>query len=89
LNAYVFNKSDRAIFNFVNEIKVATPSELRSDTETFILGENDDFIITDVNFNIGDTVPQGMINKAIITEQEKMQKTQADLIYELMSKGVL
>jgi hypothetical protein len=90
VKAYIFSKSDRIIFNFVEDVKEIRGNEIKSDTEIFKLMNDQDFFITNDEYSMGDLVPKNEIDKSLpLSPIEQLQKDQADLMFNLMLKGVV
>jgi hypothetical protein len=90
VNAYIFGKSDRVIFNHVENVKEIQGNEIRSETEVFTLIEDHDFFITNNEYSMGDLVSENEINKSLpLSPIEQLQKDQAELTFQLMMNGVL
>lgn len=79
MTAYVFKNSDRRIFNKVENVVKVDQNLIISNTETMIINEDDDFVITDSSYQIGDHMPNEETNKDIITAEEMLMLAVAEL----------
>ena len=73
--AYIFKKQDRIVFNMVKNVAKIDGDKIESNMESMIIGDDDDYIISLNNYNIGDIIPKTENNKNIKTQLEALQET--------------
>jgi hypothetical protein len=74
MNAYIFKKADRVVFNFVSNVLKASDKSISSNSETYVLTDEEDFIITNKTYNIGDCIDINENNKVIKLEEELIKE---------------
>lgn len=74
MNAYIFDKADRVVFNIVKDVERVENSYIYSQRERMVINlEADDFVITDQIISIGAVVPTNITNKEIFTKEQILQ----------------
>jgi hypothetical protein len=81
LNSYNNKSEGRKVFNKVENVINIKDNKVSSNAESMILGEDDDFIVTNNLYNINDIIPE--------TENNKVIKSELEILKEIVERLVL